>query len=155
MGNNYKSVSSALVVSFEYITPWRISDKTVHFTTRSLREGGREEGGKFTFRISHDEFRMSLERSNCGYSFKITLSFLSENYYTEAAKIIKKPLAALPPNIQSSHKRELHIQRHLPWMLSLLKDVCWLSWSSNFDESLFFSVIEAWIFGHSQNFDNK
>ena len=119
--------------------------------------------GKFTFRISHDEFRMSLERSNCGYSFKITLSFLSENYYTDAAKIItrtlrkllKKPLAALPPNIQSSHKRELHIQRHLPWMLSLLKDVCWLSWSSNFVESLFFSVIEAWIFGHSQNFDNK
>ena len=104
---------------------------------------GREEGGKFTFRISHDEFRMSLERSNCGYSFKITLSFLYEIYYTEAAKIIKKPLAALPPNIQSSHKRELHIQRHLPWMLSLLKDVCWLSWSSNFDESLFFSVIEA------------
>ena len=99
--------------------------------------------GKFTFRISHDEFRMSLERSNCGYSFKITLSFLSENYYTEAAKIIKKPFAALPPNIQSSHKRELHIQRHLPWMLSLFKDVCWLSWSSNFDESLFFSLIEA------------
>ena len=51
---------------------------------------GREEGGKFTFRISHDEFRMSLEKSNCGYSFKITLSFLSENYYTDAAKIIKK-----------------------------------------------------------------
>ena len=154
MGNNYKSVSSALVVSFECITPWRISDKTVHFTTRSLPLM-KPVIGKFTFRISHDEFRMSLERSNCGYSFKITLSFLSENYYTEAAKIIKKSLAALPPNIQSSHKRELHIQRHLPWMLSLLKDVCWLSWSSNFDESLFFSVIEAWIFGHSQNFDNK
>ena len=154
MGNNYKSVSSALVVSFECITPWRISDKTVHFTTRSLPLM-KPVIGKFTFRISHDEFRMSLERSNCGYSFKITLSFLSENYYTEAAKIIKKPLAALPPNIQSSHKRELHIQRHLPWMLSLLKDVCWLSWSSNFDESLFFSVREAWIFGHSQNFDNK
>ena len=154
MGNNYKSVSSALVVSFECITSWRISDKTVHFTTRSLPLM-KPVIGKFTFRISHDEFRMSLERSNCGYSFKITLSFLSENYYTEAAKIIKKPLAALPPNIQSSHKRELHIQRHLPWMLSLLKDVCWLSWSSNFDESLFFSVREAWIFGHSQNFDNK
>ena len=154
MGNNYKSVSSALVVSFECITPWRISDKTVHFTTRSLPLM-KPVIGKFTFRISHDEFRMSLERSNCGYSFKITLSFLSENYYTEAAKIIKKPLAALPPNIQSSHKRELHIQRHLPWMLSLLKDVCWLSLSSNFDESLFFSVREAWIFGHSQNFDNK
>ena len=154
MGNNYKSVSSALVVSFECITPWRISDKTVHFTTQSLPLM-KPVIGKFTFRISHDEFRMSLERSNCGYSFKITLSFLSENYYTEAAKIIKKPLAALPPNIQSSHKRELHIQRHLPWMLSLLKDVCWLSLSSNFDESLFFSVREAWIFGHSQNFDNK
>ena len=154
MGNNYKSVSSALVVSFERITPWRMSDKTVHFTTRSLPLM-KPVIGKFTFRISHDEFRMSLERSNCGYSFKITLSFLSENYYTEAAKIIKKPLAALPPNIQSSHKRELHIQRHLPWMLSLLKDVCWLSWSSNFDESLFFSVIKAWIFGYSQNFDNK
>ena len=154
MGTNYKSVSSALVVSFECITPWGISDKTTFYDSKFATHETFVIG-KFTFRISHDEFRMSLERSNCGYSFKITLSFLSENYYTEAAKIIKKPFAALPPNIQSSHKRELHIQRHLPWMLSLLKDVCWLSWSSNFDESLFFSLIEAWIFGHSQNFDNK
>ena len=61
--------------------------------------------GKVTFRICHDEFVMSLARSNCGYSFKMPLSFVSDNYYTEAAKIIKEPPAALP-------KREFHVHRH-------------------------------------------
>ena len=61
--------------------------------------------GKVTFRICHDEFVMSPARSNCGYSFKMPLSFVSDNYYTEAAKIIKEPPAALP-------KREFHVHRH-------------------------------------------
>ena len=105
----------------------------------------------------------------------LTGVFVWENYYFRP-----KALVALPPSIQSSHNRELHVHRHsqaclhsnstsstaeliyhrqqycwLPRMLSLLKDVWWLSCSSNFDESFFFIVIQAWIFCDSQNCNNQ